>query len=198
MRKTKLLILICLLTIAFLFGVLKPAHANILDDVVDGVKNFLFPEKKELTIDSDITLAPGGDVDNDGKIDAGDIIRFSYSIKNTTDEDYSFETLRTNINRKQLNYIHNVVGASSYEDDGKTIAIPYITIGANQTAEITFDARINYFSKEDPLITTEAELVSEDDKFLAKSEKKEITAKRIDKEKIPSMLKQVKQENIQE
>lgn len=144
--------------------------------------------KKELKIDATIVLASGGDVNKNGQIDAGDTVRFNYTITNTTDQAYSFATLKTNINRNQLNFIHNVVGTTSLNDDGKTITISNFRIAPNQVIPLSFDARINYFTKEDPLISTEADFVGKDKKSYAKSQRKEVKVKRILQEKIPRMM----------
>lgn len=200
MRKKVLLLFIPLFIIVALLFSLAPTHASIFDNLADGVKN-LFNKgevKKEFTIESNITLVPDGDMDKNGEIDAGDIVRFTYTITNTTDQEYSFATLKTNIDRKQLNFIHNVIGTASLDDDGKTIEIPNVRIAPNQTATITFDARVNYYTNEDPAIATEAEFVGNDKKSIAKSSKKEIKAKRINKDKIPGMIKQqIKKESSQ-
>ncbi len=188
--KKKLLIIICLLSISFLLINPKPAKANIFDNIVNSVKEFLTPDKKELKIDSDITLVPEGDVNKNGQIDSGDTVRFSYTLTNTTDQEYSFATLKTNINRKQLNFIHNITGTASLDDDGKTIEIPNFRIAPNQIATITFDARVNYYTSEDPTIATEPEFLSSDNKSIVKSLKKEIKAMRINKNKIPGMIRQ--------
>ena len=164
-------------------------HANIFDDILTGTKNLFSPAKKELKIDSSITLVPEGDVNNNGNIDAGDTVRFSYALTNTTDKEYSFSTLRTNINRKQLNFIHNITGTASLDDDGKTIEIPNFRITPNQIATITFNARVNYFTSEDPIIATIPEFFDNNNKSIVKSLKKEIKAIRINKDKIPGMIK---------
>lgn len=170
-----------------------PAHASMLDDFITGVKDFLrIPQelKKELKVDANIVLAPDGDVNKNGQIDAGDMVRFSYTITNTTDQEYSFATLKTNINRKQLNFIHNVQGTTNLNDDRKTLSIANFRIAPNQVVPISFDARVNYFTKEDPAISTEADFIGKDKKSRAKSKRKEIRVKRILKEKIPDMIKQ--------
>lgn len=195
MKKKFLSGFIAVLLIGFFVAFFSPsiAHASVLDDFLNGVKNFLnIPQdiKKELKIDANIELAPDGDVNKNGQIDAGDTVRFSYTITNTTDQAYSFATLKTNINRKQLNFIHNVTGATNLNDDGKTITISNFRIAPGQVVSLSFDARVNYFTKEDPVITTEADFIGKDKKSHAKSKRKEIKAKRILKEKIPGMVKQ--------
>jgi hypothetical protein len=182
-----LLLLPVFLLSFFLFT--KTAQAFSLGDVVNGVKNLISPAKKELKIESNISLVPDGDVNKNGQIEAGDTVRFSYTLTNTTDREYSFSTLKTNINRKQLNFIHNITGASSLDDNGKTIEIPNFRIAPNQTAVITFDARVNYYTSEDPVIATVPEFFDNDNKSIVKSLKKEIKAKRINKDNIPGMIK---------
>jgi len=197
MRKKVLLLFIPLFIIAaFLFS-LAPTNASIFDNLADGFKN-LFNKEEEFTIQSNITLVPDGDIDKNGEIDAGDIVRFTYTITNTTDQEYSFATIKTNINRKQLNFIHNVVGTASLDDDGKTIEIPNFRIASNQTATITFDARVNYYTNEDPTVITEAEFVDDNKNSIAKSVKKKIQARRINSERIQGFIKQqIKKEGSQ-
>ncbi len=170
----------------FLFA--KTTRALSLGDVVNGVKSFLSPQKKELKIDSGISLVPEGDVNKNGQIDAGDTVRFSYTLTNTTDQEYSFATIKTNINRKQINFIHNITGTASLDDDSKTIEIPNFRIAPNQIATITFDARVNYYTSEDPTIATVPEFFDNNKKSIVKSLKKEIKALRINKDKIPGMI----------
>ena len=197
MRKKVLLLFIPLFIIAALLFSLAPTNASIFDNLADGFKN-LFNKEEEFTIQSNITLVPDGDIDKNGEIDAGDIVRFTYTITNTTDQEYSFATIKTNINRKQLNFIHNVVGTASLDDDGKTIEIPNFRIASNQTATITFDARVNYYTNEDPTVITEAEFVDDNKNSIAKSVKKKIQARRINSERIQGFIKQqIKKEGSQ-
>lgn len=76
-RLGKKLFLIVFLPILLLFQI-QPAQAAILDDLfkhIQNAVNSLSPKSSNnVTINSTITLAPGGDVNNNGKIDAGDII----------------------------------------------------------------------------------------------------------------------------
>lgn len=199
-KKRFLPILTTVILASSAFALFPPsAYAITFDEIVSGVKSFIPGNdkvKSETTIDSSITLIPEGDVNKNGLIDAGDKIRFTYKIINTTDEDYPFGTIQTNIDRKKINFIHNVKGTVNLNDDGKTVTIPNFRISANQTANVSFDARVNYFITEDPSITTEAVFVNNSKKEIAKSQKREIKAKRIDKDKTPSMLlRKSKQEN---
>lgn len=185
-----------LLIISFL--VTSPVQANVFDSIVDGVKSLILPKadnnvkNKELAIESAITLASNGDVNNNGEIDSGDIIRFSYSLTNTTDKAYSYATLKTNINRKQLNFIHSLRGATGLSDNNSTIILRNIRLGPNEQRIISFDARVNY-SQDDKLISSEPEFISSDNKSVGKFQKKEISAKKLNKEEIKKLLENRKQ-----
>ena len=41
-------------------------------------------------------MAPGGDIDNDGQIDSGDTVVFSYAITNLSGNEISIASLKTN------------------------------------------------------------------------------------------------------
>lgn len=202
MNKVKFLLFISFLITSFLFLSLSSAqaHASVLDDIVNGVKNTvqggvdgvknLFTKtednnvkNKEFTIDSDISLVPGGDENNNGQIDAGDMVRFTYTLKNTTESNYSFATLKTNIDSKQVSFIHNIHGATGIVNDGKTVEIPHVRLNLGETFFISFDALINSF-QEDKTIATEAELISSDKKTVAKSLRKAIEAKKLNVDEI--------------
>lgn len=167
---------------------------NKLQNGADYVKSFVTPaadsnvKNKALTIESAITLAPNGDVNKNGQIDAGDTITFTYTIQNNTDKKYAYATLKTNIQRDSLNFIHNVSGVTGLKDDGKTIEFPNLRIEPGMVKVISFEAKVNYFTEQDPIINTEPELVTEDKKPLLKSEKKQIQGKRIKKEDIPDQI----------
>jgi len=151
---------------------------------LDGVKSVLSKEEdknvktKEFTVESSIELTPDGDDNKNNEIDAGDIIRFTYTIINTTDQAYPYATLKTNVDRKQLNFIHNVSGATGLSDLDDTITIPNIRVSVQEQRVISFDARINYF-QEDKIIATEPEFVNVDKKSIIKSLRKEIQAKKL-------------------
>ncbi len=192
LMKTKFF-LIPLILLSFVMLLLSAfrsqAQAAILDDLVNGVKNLFTKEEdknvknKEFTIDSQIELVPEGDEDKDGEIDAGDIIRFTYTLRNTTDQKYSFATLKTNIDRKLINHIHNIRGSTGILETDSTVSIPNFRIGSNEQRVISFDAIINYY-QEDKAIATEPEFVSFEKKSLAKSVRKEVKAKKLNAEEV--------------
>ncbi|MBI2612076.1 hypothetical protein HYW54_05050 [Candidatus Gottesmanbacteria bacterium] len=187
MNKSRLLLITSIFLISIVFLPVFPTqvHASILDNF----KNFFNQgedknvKNKEFTIDSQIELVPEGDEDKDGEIDAGDIIRFTYTLRNTTDQKYSFATLKTNIDRKLINHIHNIRGSTGIIETDNTVSIPNFRIGSNEQRVISFDAIINYY-QEDKVITTEPEFISFEKKSLAKSLRKEIKATKLSAEEV--------------
>lgn len=205
MFRTSLFALISL----FLLTIPAIAHASLFDDFIDemnktlqggveGVKDLVTPAEdndrvnKGLSIESVITLASDGDVNKNGQIDTGDTITFTYQIQNNTDKKYTYATLKTEVPRESLNYIHNVSGVTGLKDDGKTIEFPNLRVEPGMVKVISFDSRINHFTDQDPIISTEPELISEDKISLLKSEKKQIQGKRIKKEDIPGQIQTFK------
>lgn len=171
------------------------AHASVLDDFVNGVKStvqsgvdgiksfFNIDEKnKEFNVESKIELAPGGDINKNGQIDAGDTIKFFYTITNPTKESYKFATLNTNVNTKELNTISIVQGVLSLDISKDTILIPHLTIAPNQVQKISFTARMNFNKDNDQLISTEADLVDDKKSSIFKAKKQEVNAKKLDTE----------------
>lgn len=160
---------------------------------LNGVKNIFGKEEdknvksKDFAVESTITIVPDGDANKNNQIDAGDIVRFTYTIVNTTDKSYSYATLRTSIDRKQLNFIHSVRGATGLSDGDGTITFNNIRINSQEQRIISFDARINYF-REDKQISTEPELVASDNKSVVKSLKKEVIAKKLSNEEIKKRI----------
>ncbi len=200
-KKSASFFIFLLLTLIVYSFVAKPAQANMFDDLVNGVKGFFSnnekPDNKDknITIDSSMSLALDGDVNKNGEIDSGDTVHFAFQLYNPTDETLKFTNLKTNIDRKLINYIRNEYGITGFNDDGKTLEIANIILYPNQTVEISFDADVSYFSKEDKVLSIEAELHDKDQKSIAKALKKEISAKKLDKESMEkfSNLKEVKQ-----
>lgn len=190
--KTKffLIPLILLSLVLLLLSALRtPAQASFLDNI----KDFLSiddnsAKSKEFTLESQIELVPEGDENKDGKIDAGDTVIFKYIIKNSTSTPYQFVTLRTNINRINLNFIHNIKGTSSLSDQKSTIDIPNLFIKPNQDLEVSFEARVNYFDDADHTLFTQPELISSSKQKLFTSPQFGIKAKALPKGRIPSSV----------
>lgn len=193
-NKTLLTGFVILLSIPLLYIFPTLTYANIIDEILTGAKKLVSQEEKNIILTSEIFLVPDGDVDKNGEIDAGDIISFKYTIKNQTDKEHSFATLKTGIKRNQIHFIHNITGSPSLDDDGKTIKIPNYRIRPNQETTVTFDARINYSETDDQKIETTAELLGSANELITDSPKKEVSARKNIKEKIPSFMKH---ENVQ-
>ncbi len=174
--------------IAFLTLLTPSVRAVNSNDILDQVKGVFKKETpKELVINSNISLAPSGDANNNNAIDAGDIVRFTYTITNTTDKNYSYVTLNTNINRNDLNFIHSLRGATGLSDTDGKIKLRNIRINSNEQRVLSFDARINY-SREDKDISTEPEFITEDQKLILKSDKKSVSAKKLSDEEVKKRL----------
>ncbi len=188
----KKLILVVILIIVFL-TIVSPANASIFDDLINKVKNIVSPSNNSLTLDSQISFADGGDINKNGLFDGGDILKFTYTINNPTDKEISFATLKTNIYKKYLNFIHNIYGTTNLSDSNSTITIPNLRINPGENLIISFDARVNYFYDADKTISTEPEIITSDKKSLLKSTKKEIKAK-IFKGKFPSNVRSIKKQ----
>jgi len=186
----KKLILVALLIIVSL-TVASPANASIWDDLLNKVKSVVPKLNSSLTLDSQISFAEGGDVNKNGLFDGGDTLKFSYTINNPTDKEISFATLKTNIYKKYLNFIHNIYGTTNLSDNNSTITIPNLRINPGENLIISFEARVNYFYDADKNISTEPEIITSDKKSLLKSAKKEIKAK-LFKGDIPSNLRIIK------
>jgi len=196
MKKKFLIFSLGFLTFFSVFLISTPqSYAFSLGDIVNNVKNVFIkqePQKKEITVDANITLAPDGDVDNNSQIDSGDTVRFEYTIKNPTNTNYTWMNLNTKINRKYINFIHNEVGVVNLNDDGKTIVISNIPIPPNQDVVISFDARVNTSTDQDLLLSTEPELVNKDKKSILKGALHKVTAKKITEEKMLKVLGETK------
>lgn len=187
--KRKFLTFIAFCLVVFFHA--PPAGAFFWDDWFKNAQKFVSqvfsPQSKKFTLDSSITLVPEGDYDKNNEIDSGDIITFHYTIANSTDDEYAFATLLTNIPRNNLNFIHNVYGTASLLDEENTITIPNLRIPPRGEVIISFNARINY-SPDELFLSTEPELITEDKKSLVKSTKKELKAKPW-KKNFPGMIK---------
>jgi len=165
-----------------------------VQDGVDNVKNLLGKNTlgKNISIESKIELASGGDLNKNGEIDAGDIITFSYMITNPTKNVYKAATLKTNTNIKDVSGITNVRGALNLDSSKDTLSIPYLTINPGQVLVMSFDAQINFYKDADHQISTEAELVDGNSVSLVKTQKEEVTAKKMDMERFSNVTHSTK------
>ncbi|HSX09003.1 MAG TPA: hypothetical protein VLF93_02535 [Candidatus Saccharimonadales bacterium] len=185
MRKNFLLFpLVGVLVASTFFIKPTPVQAFSLGDVFNGIKNIFTTSANQhsLTVSSKISLVSSGDLNHNGQIDAGDTVKFSYVITNTTDKSYKFVTLNTNINTKEINGVNEVQGVLSLNDDKDTITIPNLTIIPNQVRTISFDAQINFFKDSNPTIDTKPELDDQNNKSIAVGEAQTINANKMDSE----------------
>jgi hypothetical protein len=171
--------------LSFLVVPPQKADASILDDVVSGVKKFIFGEEKKevkkLSLEYSVQVVPGGDQNKNGVIDPGDEARFSFVIKNPTDKEYSFLSLNTGIDKKLVNFIHNYSGMSSIGVKSGKVIIQNIRILSGQESVLSFDARVNLISKNDLVLSIEPTLLSQNS-ILVNAPKQQRVIKKISKE----------------
>lgn len=172
------------LFIAILLLVLPvKTYAFSLGGLFNDVKNFLSGNKSELQLTSKISLTPQGDLNANGQVDAGDVVTYSYIITNQTKNTYQFTTLKTNLDTKKINSINNVKGTLNLNTTDNTITVSNLTFTPNQVRTISFDARANFDKESDQTLSTEAELVDDQNKSLVKGQKQTVTAKKMDLER---------------
>ena len=175
------------------FLLLTPvAHASFFGDVTNSIKKFFHitssPQlTNSLSVVSSIALAKNGDLNHDGIINGGDIVEFSYLIKNLTNTDYPYATLKTNIARSNLYYVNNIQGAFSMDEKGATIMFPNLYIHAHQIMQITFDAYIVVTAK-DVLLTTQPQIIAKNNVKVADGQKTQLQTKGITNGSIHSQI----------
>lgn len=192
----------------------QPAHASTFDDFVHSVKNTLENgiekvkdvfkkddniKNNTLSVESSITIAPGGDENRNNTIDNGDMIRFSYTITNTTPQDIKFGTFKTNIQKDKVNFVHNLYGVSGLDYVDNSIVFPNFKLKAGATGTIRFDARVNY-DVQDIDLSTEPEILDLASKSLVKSDKINVHSNKLIKEEITKKIKKdgiIKQKEIE-
>lgn len=181
----KKLFIFSLIILSFILVPPHKAEASILDDVVNGVKKFIFGEEKKevkrLSLESNIQVVSEGDQNKNGIIDPGDEARFSFIIKNPTDNEYSFLNLDTGVDKKLVNFIHNYSGMSSVGVKTGKVIIQNIRILPGQESILSFDARINLSSKNDIVLSIEPKLLSKNSTLISLSKQQKVI-KKISKE----------------
>jgi hypothetical protein len=191
MIKAKVLVIFSLVLFSFLIFVPSSVKAFSLDDLVKSVQQFFNPASKTpppvLTVDSSITLTE--DLNKNGQIDAGDTVKFSYFISNTTNTEYKLATLKTNLDRTKINFIHNLNGGSGMQDDGQTINFPNLNIAASQQLNVSFEASVNFDPSSDQIVATQPELVTADNQSIKGSDKKEVTVKKNSSNEAPFTIR---------
>lgn len=162
----------------------KPAHASFFGNIVNGFKNgikdiFHIDGANTLALTSSVALAPNGDLDKNKTISSGDIIKFTYIIKNQTKNSYKFATLKTNLNTKQLNSLRNIQGVTSLNTTNDTIVVPNLQLDSHKQRSISFEARINFTKDKDLTFNTTPVLIDVNNKPLVSDKKQEIVAKKM-------------------
>lgn len=203
MKHRQSFFVVTLFCLVYLFILATPARAFFGESLIDGIKSFFSnaaevlsqvltgdTKSKDIAVDSVIELAQEGDVEKNGEIDSGDTVIFKYTITNPTENELVFITLLTNIPRNKLNFIHDIQGTASLSYKNDTITIPNLRISPQGEVIISFKARVNY-SPEIVDVSTEPELIAQNEHPLAKSQKREIKAKAKKDEKLPGMIKVV-------
>lgn len=130
------------------------------------VRNAKAAVAKGVSVTASVVLAENGDLNKDKIIEAGDTVTYSYTISNTSNSVYEFATLDTHIDHSHINFIHNIKGASSLSEKRDSIVIPNLFVGAIQTVNVSFDARVN-IDTGDTSLTTAPQLLTKDRKSIA-------------------------------
>ncbi len=186
---SKKLLLPCLLILGIVICIiLAPplkTKTSLLSEAIESVKRIIFGEDKKeiknLSLESNIQVVPGGDQNKNGIIDPGDEARFSFIIKNPTDNEYSFLNLNTGVDKKLVNFIHNYSGMSSVGVKTGKVIIQNIRILPGQESTLSFDARINLSSKNDIVLSIEPKLLSKNSTLISLSKQQKVI-KKISKE----------------
>lgn len=133
------------------------------------------------------------DVDSDKKIDAGDVVEFSFTITNNTKSDLRSLILKTGLETKDISEPFNLKVASSLNMRPGKIELPNLNLGAGITKVISFHAiilekeqasktgvatngntQINYTSVQDGKVEIRPSLVTEQGKLLANGQQSQI------------------------
>lgn len=188
MRKVKIFAAIFFLISSVSIINPTPVNASFFGDIINGIKETFvgsvntvkdFFVKKEVSIDSDIALVSRGDINKNGQIDSGDLIQFTYTIKNTTKDTYKFSTLKTNIDANSLNSLGNLQGAVNLGKSDGNILLTNLEIRPSQVRIIKFEARINLDKRSNHTIVTEANLLDDKNQSIAKAKKEAVEAKKM-------------------
>jgi hypothetical protein len=143
--------------------------------------------KEEVRLSATLGLADGGDKNNNSTIDGGDMIKATYTLVNATTKPLNDFSLNTRVAKENLNFIHNLQGATGFVEKDGQIVFANIAVAPLATVTVSFEARVNWLDAEASL-STEPELLTSDNKSLSKAEKitKKITEQ---KDNRPSLLK---------
>lgn len=98
-------------------------------------------------VEGKIELAPGGDLNSNNAVDAGDTVALTFRIRNLTDNEYSFATLQTGVDSAMLYDIWNLSGAASLSEVNNTISFPNLRLPANSKQFVTVEGTLKHFTE---------------------------------------------------
>lgn len=78
------------------------------------------------------------------KVNAGDIVTFSFVLTNKGDQAARGVSLNTGISNKLLTYVQNIHGTTGVSETTPMITIQNIVLLPNETQKISFDAQLLY------------------------------------------------------
>lgn len=126
-----------------------------------------------LTIDSSYSLTPDGDRDSNGVINAGDTVRFIFTVTNKSNQAARFNNLETGIPSKFAINTHNEQGFTGYVQNKETVTLANVVILPGQTQILKFDAQMPVSDRQFDL-PLEPKLISNSGAVIVKSEAKTI------------------------
>lgn len=98
-------------------------------------------------VEGKIELAPGGDLNSNNAVDAGDTVALTFRIRNLTDTEYPFATLQTGVDSAMLYDIWNLSGAASLSEVNNTISFPNLRLPAHSKQFVTVEGTLKYFTE---------------------------------------------------
>lgn len=110
-------------------------------------------------VEGKIELAPGGDANRNGEVDAGDTVRLKFDIVNRTNQEYKFATLLTGLDRTLVYDLWNLSGASSLDDANNTITFPNVWIAPQARLSVSLDVTAQYFTEGEKRLALSPELL---------------------------------------
>ncbi len=98
--------------------------------------------KVGLQLKSNIELAEAGDYNGNGSIDSGEMVRYSFTLQNTSAQSSRSVTVDTGILKADVLGIQDITGVTGYVvQDGK-VRLTNIVVEAGQTKAMSFKAYI--------------------------------------------------------
>ncbi|MGH7203251.1 MAG: hypothetical protein ACREHC_02305 [Candidatus Levyibacteriota bacterium] len=163
-----------------LFATPQKAHAFSFGELFHQIKTFFSPEQSIVALNTSMELVSNSDLNKNGKIDSGDTVRFIYHITNASKNSFKFATLKTNIPSQELNSISNLKGATSIVQNKNEISFTHLNIPSSQLRTISFDAKVDYFTKQDQKISTKPVLVDNKNQTIASAQEIETSVAKMD------------------